>query len=220
MGDEHLPDRAAAAPDAWDLRVGDAERDQVAEALRMAAGDGRLTLTELEERLESALTARTYRDLVPLVHDIPGALSPVPPGQPAAVAATPAALPMPLGPETPMRLTAILGSEARSGAWQPSAHITATTFMGEIKLDFVQALVRHHEIIVDAVSILGSVTLVVPEGVDVRLEPGASILGERKSTMKSSPTPGAPVIRVRGTAVLGEIEIRPPKRRELPRSPA
>ena len=45
-----------------DLRCSDVDRDRVAEALRQAAGDGRLTLSELEERLDAAFRARTYGD--------------------------------------------------------------------------------------------------------------------------------------------------------------
>ena len=45
----------------------------------MAAGDGRLTAAELDERVEAALTARTYRDLERLTADLPTA-----PGWPGA----------------------------------------------------------------------------------------------------------------------------------------
>src|ERR1700760_2719011 len=53
------------------LRVSHEDRDQVAEMLRVAAGDGRLTADELDERLERALTARTYDELAALVTDLP-----------------------------------------------------------------------------------------------------------------------------------------------------
>jgi len=54
-----------------ELRVSDADRDRVAERLRGAAGEGRLTADELEERLERALSARTDAELEPLVADLP-----------------------------------------------------------------------------------------------------------------------------------------------------
>jgi hypothetical protein len=54
-----------------ELRVSDADRDRVAERLRAAAGEGRLTADELEERLESAFSARTGAELEPLVADLP-----------------------------------------------------------------------------------------------------------------------------------------------------
>jgi hypothetical protein len=41
-------------PDEAELRVSDAERHQVAEVLRHAAGEGRLDIEELEQRLEAA----------------------------------------------------------------------------------------------------------------------------------------------------------------------
>ena len=53
------------------LLASDADREAVAERLRTAAGDGRLTSAELEERLERAFSARTEVDLEPLVADLP-----------------------------------------------------------------------------------------------------------------------------------------------------
>ncbi len=54
-----------------ELRVSDADRERVAERLRTAAGDGRLSADELEKRLERALTARAEGELEPLVADLP-----------------------------------------------------------------------------------------------------------------------------------------------------
>ena len=52
-------------------RVGDLEREAAVERLRTAAGEGRLTLDELDGRLESALAARTYGELDVLTADLP-----------------------------------------------------------------------------------------------------------------------------------------------------
>jgi hypothetical protein len=49
----------------------DADRERVAERLRAAGGEGRLTPAELEERLETAFAARTGAELEPLVADLP-----------------------------------------------------------------------------------------------------------------------------------------------------
>jgi hypothetical protein len=54
------------------LRASDADREQVAERLRHATAEGRLTATELEERLEAVFAARTYGELDALVADLPG----------------------------------------------------------------------------------------------------------------------------------------------------
>src|SRR6266581_6224208 len=55
------------------LRASHEDRDRVVEILRVAAGDGRLTAEELDERLEAALTARTVGDLAALTTDLPAA---------------------------------------------------------------------------------------------------------------------------------------------------
>lgn len=54
------------------LRASDADRDRAIERLRQAASEGRLSTEELEQRLEAALSARTYAQLDALVADLPG----------------------------------------------------------------------------------------------------------------------------------------------------
>jgi DUF1707 SHOCT-like domain/2TM domain len=56
-----------------DLLASDADRDRIAERLRAAAAEGRLSAEELEERLEGAFGARTERELEPLTADLPDA---------------------------------------------------------------------------------------------------------------------------------------------------
>jgi Domain of unknown function (DUF1707) len=54
------------------VRASDADRERVAERLRQAAAEGRLLTEELEQRLEAALSARTYGQLSAIVADLPG----------------------------------------------------------------------------------------------------------------------------------------------------
>src|ERR1700683_885751 len=56
-----------------ELRASHEDRDRVVECLRVSPGDGRLTVEELDERLELAMTARTYGELAKLVTDLPEA---------------------------------------------------------------------------------------------------------------------------------------------------
>jgi hypothetical protein len=62
------------------LRASDADRELVAEILRQAAGDGRLTLDELDQRLVAADVAKTYAELEELTEDLPAAGVPAPTG--------------------------------------------------------------------------------------------------------------------------------------------
>src|SRR5215470_11517011 len=70
----------------YNLRVGDADRDAVATQLREHFADGRLTLEELNERLDQAFAAKTRADLNTVLRDLPQAPRPVagvPSGGPA-----------------------------------------------------------------------------------------------------------------------------------------
>ncbi len=60
------------------LRVSDEDRHKVAEILREAAGEGRIDLDELDERLGATYAAKTYADLVPITLDLPIAGMPTP----------------------------------------------------------------------------------------------------------------------------------------------
>jgi hypothetical protein len=53
------------------IRASDAEREAVVARLRTAAGEGRLALDELADRLDRALTAVTRADLALLTKDLP-----------------------------------------------------------------------------------------------------------------------------------------------------
>src|ERR671919_3213859 len=81
--DEPAPVSAAGSRDP-DLRVSQAERDDVAAALARHFADGRLTVEEYEERVGVALAARTGRDLEPLLADLPAADPPPTWARPAA----------------------------------------------------------------------------------------------------------------------------------------
>jgi class 3 adenylate cyclase len=65
---EHQPTR----------RASDADRTQVVDRLRLAAGDGLIGLDELEERLALAYSARTLPELAPLTADLPAETAPPP----------------------------------------------------------------------------------------------------------------------------------------------
>ena len=79
-----------AVPDTRHLRASDADRERIANVLREAAGDGRLTMAELDERLDAVYAAKTYAELEPITHDLPATGTDYAPASPAAVAVDPA----------------------------------------------------------------------------------------------------------------------------------
>lgn len=61
------------------MRVGDTDRERVADRLRSAHSEGRLDLIEYDERLQQAWATRTYGELEALTADLPAARSPADP---------------------------------------------------------------------------------------------------------------------------------------------
>ena len=55
-----------------DLRASDLDRDVAADVLCAAVADGRLSLAELDQRLEDVLSARTLRQIARVMSDLPG----------------------------------------------------------------------------------------------------------------------------------------------------
>ena len=66
-------------------RASDAGRDTAVDILCAAVAEGRLTLTEPDERAGTALSARTICELAVLTADLPGPSTPVPASASAAV---------------------------------------------------------------------------------------------------------------------------------------
>jgi hypothetical protein len=66
-----------------DLLASNADRDVAADVLCAAVADGRITLDELDQRLDDVLSARTLRDIARVIADLPGPLpqvaEPLPP---------------------------------------------------------------------------------------------------------------------------------------------
>jgi hypothetical protein len=99
-----------------DLRVSQAERDEVVAVLAGHFADGRLTVEEYEERVEVALAARTGRDLEPLLADLPAA---DPPPAPARTPRRrePGSVRAPLIPTRLVAVAAVIVLAIATGPW-------------------------------------------------------------------------------------------------------
>lgn len=200
------------------MRASDADREKVADVLREAYAEGRLTRAEHEERLAETYQAMTYGDLIPVMRDLP-----VPPGTLAipgvnslAVApqAPPATTGIVINPALASKETedaiAIFSGFKRSGAWTVPPEMSAVCVFGGGELDLTEAVLTSAETVVNAVCIFGGLEVTVPEGMVVRSE----VVGVFGGTEvpKDSGDPGAPVLVVKGAAIFGGVEIHRPKK--------
>lgn len=202
-----LPDR----PDPSLLRVSDADRHSVAEILRTAAGEGRLDLDELDQRLEAAYTAKTYADLVPITADlpaVPGTASP--------------ALPRPTAPAVPATShdasVAIMSGVSRRGLWQVPPRHTAFALMGGVDIDLREAQFTAAETIVVANAIWGGIDIVVNSDTQVVMD-GVGVMGtfeQARDKVPAETTATSPVLRVKGFALMGAVTVT---RKPMPGTP-
>lgn len=185
-----------------EVRIGDAERHEVTELLRQAAGEGRLTLEELDARLEAAYGAKTAADLVPLTADLPTPYSP--PSAPARPR-TPEIAHGHL-PAQPERHRAVLSGFERKGIWQVPAAMQVTAVLGGASLDLRQATYAAQTCELTVQAFWGGVRLIVPPEVEVVFEM-TSILGGYSDARDTTATPGSPRLVIRGWCAMGGVSV-------------
>jgi Domain of unknown function (DUF1707) len=183
------------------VRASDADRELAAETLRQAAGDGRLTLEELDERLEATHAARVYAELEKLTEDLPAAQLPRPTG---------GSLPAQRFGGTPTSRfgIAVMSGFGRGGRWVVPRWFTGLAIMGYGAIGMRDASFAGRITRVTAFALMGGIDIVVPEDAEVHAR-GLGIMGIFSGRRTSGPgRAGAPVIIVTGLAIMGEISVR------------
>ena len=158
------------------MRASDADRDRVVDVLRDAAGDGRLTADEFEERMEAALSSRTLGELAALTADLgPG------PGRPGPAQA-----------EDVVRIDQRGGSVRRTGGWVVPRRLELRPSWCDVTLDFTEAVIVADTLLIDMHMRGGSLILVSRPGIVV----DADYLAVRYTDVEIRPDikPGVPVI--------------------------
>lgn len=156
------------------------------------ATTGRLTLEELEERVERAYQATTRDELDVLVSDLPAQVG--------------------HGDATNRRrvtswLVAVMGGSDKRGRWRVAKRVNAIAIMGGHDIDLRQAELESQETTIVVANVMGGTDIYVPDTIDVDVG-GFSLMGgasERGS--RRSPRPGAPRIRVRAYNLMGGVDV-------------
>lgn len=184
-----------------DQRAAHEDRDRVVDVLRQAAGDGRLTLDELDERVGAALTSRTYGELTALISDLPAARH-----TPAAPHPTPE-------PKDLVRIECHHSGARREGQWLVPRRMQVRITSGTVRLDFTQAIFSWPSLQIDVEVHGGNLILVTRPGILIDTDD----LEIRGSTVKVAAPRDLDVpvrfrIDVAGTADLSSIKAGPPRR--------
>jgi hypothetical protein len=170
------------------IRAGDADRERSVGLLRQAVVEGRLELEEFTDRVGLAQRARTESELAALTGDLPAAT----PG-PAA------------GPDRHLALCSRL---VRSGRWELSARTSFRCLFGTVDLDLRQATLDGHEVEVDVYNLFGTVTVIVPEGIDVSVQGGGLFASQVIDPPSGPRIPGAPKLRINVRGPGGTLYVR------------
>ena len=174
------------------VRASDDEREAIVDRLRTAAGEGRLTLDDLADRLDRALAAVTRADLEPLIADLPERSAPAPPGGKAR-----------------RWIVGFMGGGDLRGRWRVASRCTVVNVMGGADLDLTGATVEDAQTEIRVFSLMGGSDIIVPDGVHVELS-GLALMGGNDLRLEGAapPPPFAPVVRVRAYSIMGGTGVK------------
>ncbi|MGW2516233.1 DUF1707 SHOCT-like domain-containing protein [Streptomyces sp. NPDC001617] len=194
---------ASGAADSLGLRASHADRDRVVDVLRIAAGDGRLTVEELDERVEAALSARTVGELAVLTTDLPTEVAGIP-----------------VEAKDVVRIEQRGGSARRGEGWVVPRRLEIESEWGDVTLDLSDAVITYDTLRIDLDMRGGVLKLVTRPGIVVDTD--GLVLGFAKIKARSAGEPGAPVelrVEIHGRKDFGRVVVRPRRRAFVRRDP-
>lgn len=181
-------DRESVAPP---ILASDAERERSVALLRDAVGEGRLTLEEFSERIGLAHAARTDKELANLVRDLPA--TPVAPDLPAPVAD---------------EHRAFCSHLIRSGPWSVPRRSSWRSIFGTIDLDLRKARLAGPETVFEVYNLFGTVTVIVPEGLEVNVRGGGLFASQKIELSERPPIAGGPTLTIETRGPGGTLRVR------------
>jgi len=105
---------------------------------------------------------------------------------------------------------AMMSENKRVGSWVVESGHNAVAVMGTVLIDLREAQFEQHEIVINANAVMGEVKVLVNAGTTVVVD-GVGVMGEyteHRSKVPFDPTLGGPVVRVRGFALMGTVNVQ------------
>jgi hypothetical protein len=186
--------QGAKDPGTATTRAAETDRIQVAQLLTDAAAQGRLQMNDYEDRLTRAYAAKTYDELDQLRSDLLG--SSVNSQRGGATKPAPS-----------MLLLAIMSAFERRGRWNVPKKLTTFALWGGGVIDLRYADFTSTDVEINATSIMGGQTILLPPEVNVEIK-GHGVMGGFDHDVDGEGTPGAPTVRIRGFSLWGGVGVR------------
>jgi hypothetical protein len=188
------------------MRASNSDRERVAQILHNALAEGRITVPELEERLDTVYAAKTITELEPPIADLPG-VSASTAVQPAAARAVDTRIGGIPGSQTSI---AVMSGASRKGNWVVPPQHNTFAFWGGVDIDLRYARFAERHSTITAVAIMGGIDIVVPDDIIVDVN-GIGFMGafetQDRRGANAEPAPGAPVLKITGFAFWGAVTI-------------
>jgi hypothetical protein len=185
-----------------ELRASDADRERHAEILRRAAGEGRLTMDELDERLTTVYESRTHSELQRLIADV------VVPGEQAHPEARSKRMPVERGAGGANWLVAIMSGRERKGRWRVGSNLKVINIMGGSDLDLNDAILTDDVVTITVFALMGGADIRVPDGLNVELTDFAFMGGNGSDLGNEHPDPGGPTLRLKIISIMGGTDVK------------
>jgi hypothetical protein len=177
-------------------------RERTIERLSAHFANDRLSIDELDIRLERAYAATSIAELNSLTADLPEDQL-----AGAHLAAGPSATAIERY-EGPAHIRAILSETRRGGLWAVPPELDVNAFMANITLDLRSALLAPGVTEIDISAIMASVQILLPPRVRVVESLRAFMASVTDDTYSAVSDASAPVIRLTGRAIMSEVKVR------------
>lgn len=113
----------------------------------------------------------------------------------------------------PLEIHSGIGRLRLTGNWQLARQTHISADLGSITLDLTQAEFDDHVIDLHVYTGCGSITIIVPQGMDIQVIRHRGTVGSRLDP----PVPGLPLVRLDVTTNIGKVHLRHPGNHHRPR---